>query len=134
MKKILLVIAVMMGVMVHFGSMPVVMAAEAQDSEIYGDVCSDSSIDKELKKQAGCGDKREFSSVTKNIINTAIGLIGLVAVGVMILGGIKYVTSTGDPGKIKQAKDIIIYGLIGLVVVILAWTIVAFITSNVPTA
>ena len=65
------------------------------------------------------------------IINVVIGIIGFVAVMVIILGGVQYTTSAGDSGKVKKAKDTIMYGIIGLVVALMAYSIVNFILSNV---
>ena len=60
-----------------------------------------------------------------------IGLIGFVAVIVIILGGVQYTTSAGDSSKVKKAKDTIMYGIIGLVIALMAYSIVNFILSNV---
>ena len=65
------------------------------------------------------------------IINVVIGVIGFVAVAFIIFGGFQYTTSTGDPGKVKKAKDTILYGIIGLVVAMLAYAIVNFVLSTV---
>lgn len=65
------------------------------------------------------------------IINVVIGVIGFVAVAFIIFGGFQYTTSAGDPGKVKKAKDTILYGIIGLVVAMLAHAIVNFVLSNV---
>lgn len=65
------------------------------------------------------------------IIDVIIGVLGLVAVLVIILGGVSYTTSTGDPGKVKKAKDTIMYGIIGLIVAILAYAIVNFVLSSI---
>ena len=40
-------------------------------------------------------------------------------------------TSSGDAGKVKKAKDTILYGIIGLVVCVLAFAIVNFVISNI---
>ena len=63
------------------------------------------------------------------IINVIMGILGLVAVLVIILGGVQYVTSTGDAAKVKKAKDTIMYGIIGLVISLLAFAIVNFVLS-----
>ena len=65
------------------------------------------------------------------IINGVIGVLGLVAVVVIIVGGILYMTSSGDAGKVKKAKDTILYGVIGLVICVLAFAIVNFVISNI---
>ena len=54
-------------------------------------------------------------------------IIGIIAVVMVILGGVSYATSQGDPGKVKKGKDTILYGIIGLVIAILAFAIVNFV-------
>ena len=66
-----------------------------------------------------------------NIINAIIGALGIVAVIVIIIGGVNYMTSSGDAGKVKKAKDTIMYGIIGLVICVLAFAIVNFVIINV---
>ena len=72
-----------------------------------------------------------LATTVTGIINGVIGVLGLVAVVVMIIGGINYMTSSGDAGKVKKAKDTILYGLIGLVVCVLAFAIVNFVVNNI---
>ena len=66
-----------------------------------------------------------------SIINAIIAILGVVCVIVMIIGGVNYMTSSGDAGKVKKAKDTILYGLIGLIVCVLAFAIVNFVILNV---
>ena len=66
-----------------------------------------------------------------SILNAIIGALGIVCVGIIIFGGVQYMTSTGDSGKVKKAKDTILYGVIGLVICALAAVIVNFVISNV---
>lgn len=127
-KKILVVgMMLVMGVVGLGGVMPV-MAAD----EFSSGVCNDGSISSDLKKQAGCGETRTLPGVATTLINVAIALIGLLAVVVIVYGGIRYSTSLGEPGKITQARHIIIYGVIGLVVAMLAWGIVNVIIDSTP--
>ena len=67
----------------------------------------------------------------QNIINAVIGVLGIVCVIVIIIGGINYMTSSGDSGKVKKAKDTILYGVIGLVICVLAFAIVNFVIANI---
>ena len=66
-----------------------------------------------------------------NVLAWVLSMAGIAAVGVIIYGGIKYLTAQGDPGKIKQASQIIAYALIGLIVVMVAGAIVAFATGAI---
>ena len=72
-----------------------------------------------------------LKDVVIKVINGIIGVVGLVAVVMVILGGISYMTSAGDASKVKKGKDTILYGLIGLVIVGLAFAIVNFVITNV---
>ena len=66
-----------------------------------------------------------------NIINAVIAVLGIVCVVVMIIGGINYMTSSGDAGKVKKGKDTILYGLIGLIICVLAFALVNFVIVNI---
>ena len=80
------------------------------------------------------GDDQDPNALTDGvttIINAVIGILGLVCVVVMIIGGVNYMTSSGDAGKVKKAKDTILYGLIGLVVCVLAFALVNWVIGGV---
>lgn len=68
-------------------------------------------------------------------IQTALQVIfqiaGVVAVIVIVVAGISYIVSAGDPQKTAKAKDAILYACIGLVVAILANIIVFFVMGRV---
>lgn len=66
-----------------------------------------------------------------SIIKAVIGILGLVCVIVIIIGGVNYMTSSGDAGKVKKAKDTILYGVVGLVICVLAFAIVQFVLDNI---
>ena len=76
-------------------------------------------------------DDTDLVTAVSNIISAVIAVLGIVCVIVMIIGGINYMTSSGDSGKVKKAKDTILYGLIGLVVCVLAFAIVNFVIGNI---
>ena len=65
--------------------------------------------------------------IRKRIINTVIFVVGMLAVIMIILGGVNYATSQGDPNKVNKAKSTIMYGIIGLVICLLAFAIVNFV-------
>ena len=79
----------------------------------------------------GSSNQNDLMAQANTIINVVIGVIGFVAVAFIIFGGVQYTTSAGDPGKVKKAKDTILYGIIGLVVSMLAYAIVNFVLANV---
>jgi multisubunit Na+/H+ antiporter MnhB subunit len=64
------------------------------------------------------------------ILNVVFGVVGIVAVIMIIIGGVNYTMSQGDSQKIQKAKNTIMYGIIGLVVVLLAFAIVNFVLNG----
>ena len=70
------------------------------------------------------------TSIT-DILTAVIGILGIVCVVVMIIGGVSYMISSGDAGKVKKAKDTILYGLIGLVICVLAFALVNWVIVGV---
>ena len=74
--------------------------------------------------------KDSAALMTETIINTILYIIGIVAVVMIVIGGFRYVTSQGDASAVTGAKNTIMYAVIGLVVAILAYTIVNFIIGK----
>lgn len=69
-----------------------------------------------------------------NIIQWFLGLLGLVAIVMILYGGFTWMTAGGNEDKIDTAKQIISAAAIGLVIVLISWAIVTFViqtTSNV---
>jgi len=68
------------------------------------------------------------SNVTK-IIDYFLGFLGLIAVAFVIYGGVLMVTSAGNEEGVGKAKKILTYAAIGIVLIMLSYTIVTFVTS-----
>ena len=66
----------------------------------------------------------QTESFIKNIVTTLVGIAGAVAVVFMVVGGFKYITSSGHPEKLDGAKRTLLYSGVGLVIVLAAYTIV----------
>ena len=70
-------------------------------------------------------------NTVNTIISVILGVVGFIAVVMIIIGGISYTTSAGDASKVKKAKDTILYGVVGLVIALLAFAIVNFVLTSV---
>jgi len=77
--------------------------------------------------QTGTGATGDLQVTVGDVLNVVFGVIAIVSVVFIIIGGINYSTSQGDGAKVKKAKDTILYGIIGLVVSLLAFAIVNFV-------
>lgn len=71
----------------------------------------------------------DFSTLMTRIISTLLFIVGIIAVIMIIVGGIKYTTANGDPGALKSAKNTILYSVLGLILAIMAFAIVNFVLS-----
>ena len=64
------------------------------------------------------------------IINIVLGLLGVIAVGIIIWGGFVYLTSNGEEEKVTKAKNLLKNGVIGLLIILASWGIASFILSK----
>jgi hypothetical protein len=66
----------------------------------------------------------------KAVLQLIFGVLGAVAVLMIVIGGIKYSSSQGDPQGVSKAKGTVIYAIVGLVIAILATAIVDFVMGR----
>ncbi len=93
------------------------------------DMCDDFKNDSQLYEAAGCQNTKRADEVVNGVMQVVFACVGLLAVGVMILGGVMYVTSVGDAQRAYRARNIILYGVIGLIVSLMAYAIVFFVSG-----
>ena len=72
------------------------------------------------------------NGVFKQVTNTILYIVGIIAVIMLIIGGIRYVISGGDAKKVTDAKNTVLYAIIGLVISFLAFAIVNFVITALP--
>lgn len=102
-----------------------VYAASCGDGTAAGEaMCGVSQID-----NSGTSSTTIYDTV-KTIINVLLFVVGIIAVIMIIWGGISYVLSSGAADKAKKARDTIVYSVVGLVVAITAYAIVQFVFSS----
>ena len=64
------------------------------------------------------------------IFNAVLGLVGVISLAIMVYGGFRWMTSAGNEETIGEAKRTLIAGTIGLVVILISWSIVYFIINS----
>lgn len=72
------------------------------------------------------------TGVFRQITNTILYIVGVVTVIVLIWGGLRYVLSGGDSKKVTDAKNTVLYAIIGLIISFLAFAIVNFVVDTLP--
>lgn len=81
--------------------------------------------------ECGGAEEKKVSDTVATIVNILSWIVGLAAVIMIIISGLKYVTSNGDSNSISSAKSTLVYAIIGLIIVALAQVIVAFVLDSV---
>ena len=123
MRKIFLFLAVIL----CLGLCPVVAYASAPYETSGNDACSIAGFNDPLICGTGkTNEERELQNRVKNVLEVVYLWIGIIAVIVIVIGGIRYMTSQGEPDKIKGAKNTLTYALIGLIVTLMAFAITEF--------
>lgn len=92
-------------------------------------VCESIGSGKDCKDTAA-GGGTQVDSVIQTIVRVLGIVAGILAVIMIIVSGIKYITSGGDSSKIASAKNALVYALVGIVIVALSQVIVRFVLSN----
>lgn len=78
----------------------------------------------------GIQSVQDVAIVIGNIARVLIAISGSLAIIVLLVAAIYYITAMGEPARIKKAKEIIIQTVIGLVIIILAYALITFIAGE----
>lgn len=87
------------------------------------------NINEGLNKTQDAAGGLEMNDVIKTIITTMLFIVGILAVIMIIYGGIRYVTAHGDKTQVASAKDTVVYAVVGLVVAIVAYALVDWVVK-----
>jgi hypothetical protein len=72
--------------------------------------------------------------VIGRVINVALGFLGVIAVGIILMGGFKWMTAGGNEDKTAEAKKLMGAGIIGLVIILASWAIATFVINSLNNA
>ena len=124
MKKILLAF----GLIFAFAT-PVVITSNVLDNQAHAEGAAD--LIQKGADSTGQKDSRSAGDLAKDFVNIMLFAVGILAVIMLIWGGIRYVLSGGDSGAVSSAKKTILYAVVGLIVAILAYAIVNFVITTI---
>jgi len=78
-----------------------------------------------------CGSQEGVKGLLKNVTSILLFVIGAISIIMIIVGGIKYVTSAGDQSQLTSAKNTILYAIVGLVIASASYAIVVFVVDKI---
>ena len=107
----------------------VILLAVAVFVYLAPSVLAQASVGLEAVAATGLGTA-DIRVIIVKIIQVLLGFLGLVAVTVILYGGYIYMTSEGEPDKIAKAKNILLNGAVGLVIILSAFAIVTYIINR----
>jgi cytochrome bd-type quinol oxidase subunit 2 len=111
----------------------VAFAAGVSSTNITDNLCSGTNFDISGGSSTTCDtptNQDNLNNLLSRIVNVFSVIVGVIAVVMIIAGGLRYITSGGESNKVGSAKTTIIYALVGLVVVAIAQLIVHFVLSK----
>jgi hypothetical protein len=120
----LLVLFPILGGMTFSVSVPHVNAQELEADDFFDDDFSDST---------GLG-QADLKETIGNLIRVFLGFLGVIAVIIVLLGGFKWMTASGNEDKVGDAKKMLIAGVIGLAIILAAYAISTFVIESILTA
>lgn len=115
-------------------AVPVAVGAQAAtEPDIQNGLCTGANLSTTPTDCANTTSEAagDVDTIITTVINIFSLVVGVVSVIMIIIGGLKYITSGGDSGNVSGAKNTILYAIIGLVIVALAQVIVKFVLGRV---
>jgi magnesium-transporting ATPase (P-type) len=111
-----------------------VFAQDAQQ-QINAGLCTGSNLqftENTSTNDCSTSDATErINNLIRTIVNLLSAVVGIVAVIMIIFGGLRYITSGGNDTSVTGAKNTILYAIIGLIIVALAQVLVRFTLNKV---
>lgn len=89
------------------------------------------SFDPDLSSLPNSSSSGISSDTIRTIVSIVFGIAGALALLFIVIGGLRYILSAGNPEAASQAKNTILYALVGLIITMAAYGIVAFVISKV---
>ena len=83
---------------------------------------------------ASATNMSHVDSFIRSVITALTGIAGLIATGFFVLGGYKYITSSGNPHNLEHAKRTIVFSALGLAITLAAFVLSSIVTSMATSA
>lgn len=87
-----------------------------------------------VQLQAGYDPDLSLGAVVATMIKGFLGLLGVIFIILIVIAGYNWMTAAGDEEKIKKATNTIRSAIIGLLIIIAAYSITYFVFQNLPGA
>ncbi|HSH55899.1 MAG TPA: pilin [Candidatus Limnocylindrales bacterium] len=128
-KSIALGLALAFSVLVGAPGMSTVSAQADPTDAAQTQVCN--GISTTVGGGCSAAQGAKLNTIIAGVLNILSIVAGVAAVIMIVISGLKSITSSGDSSNIAGAKNTLIYAIVGLIVVALSQTIVRFVLARV---
>ena len=128
MKKLIL------GLAISLASLFCLSVPALAQADIDSGLCTGANLQFTDNPSGSCNDggaTNKINDLVHTIINLLSAIVGIVAVVMIIVGGLRYITSGGNDTSVTSAKNTILYAIIGLVIVAMAQLLVRFTLNKI---
>jgi len=94
---------------------------------------SNDILDPNFSDDTGLG-QADLTTTIAQLIRVALGFLGVIAVVIVLYGGVMWMTAGGNEDRVTKARKIMTAGLIGLIIILAAYAIASFVISNLLSA
>lgn len=123
-EKITKIAAIVLLAVMLYAGLGLVMPAIGQDEA--PDILEELNY---VGEQTPVRHDTDLPSFIGRIIKFAVGLVGIVLVAILIYAGFLYATSAGNEKQLETAKKTMVYAVIGIIIVAIAWALTDFVIS-----
>lgn len=130
-KRIIFSLLATLGLAVPF-VMPVAVHGQSIDENLKcgANLSFSEAATQDCEAQNTVDAGERVDSIVTSVVNVLSLIVGVAAVIMVMVGGMRYITSNGDSGQVGNAKNTILYAIVGLIVVALAQVIVRFVVNK----
>lgn len=129
-KKLIILALVLLGSLV-FALPPQSLQAQTLFPSCDGDAANSAVCQgKDKPEKPECNSFYGKCGVLTKAVSLVAIVTGVVAVVMIIIGGFKFVTASGDPANVKSAKNTILFAIVGLVVAAIGGAIIRFVIGR----
>ncbi len=97
--------------------------------DVWGDNVSGATR-ANLAGATGLDEKKDPRVIIANVIKIILGFLGIIAVILILLAGFKWMTAQGNEDQVTEAKTLLTQAVIGLAIILSAFAIATFVTSE----
>lgn len=123
---------VLLGVLVAAGLL-LVAAPVVHAEDVFDAACQGGATSSQVCQNGQNAQENPFlgpNGLITRVTQLVVFVIGIAAVVVIIISGLRYITSAGDSAGVNNAKNGILYACVGLVVAVMGQVVVTFVLSK----